>query len=196
MIKSLWDRGVGLFRLLWRELARFGTVGAVAFVIDSAIFIWLITGPMDDSHVKSKAISVAVATVFSWLGNRYWTFRHQRTRTRMRELTMFILMNLIGLLIMSGCVAFSYYILGLTSELASFVSGSIIGMGLAMVFRFVAYKFWVFTGTGDADTVKAAAQAAPYTDSAGPAGGPGQETPFGSRPEAGPALTPKNADET
>ncbi len=187
---------MGLFRLLWRELARFGTVGAVAFVIDSAIFIWLITGPMDDSHVKSKAISVAVATVFSWLGNRYWTFRHQRTRTRMRELTMFILMNLIGLLIMSGCVAFSYYILGLTSELASFVSGSIIGMGLAMVFRFVAYKFWVFTGTGDADTVKAAAQAAPYTDSAGPAGGPGQETPFGSRPEAGPALTPKNADET
>lgn len=163
MITSLWSRAVGLFKLLWRELAKFGTVGAVAFVIDSAVFLWLITGTMNDSHVKAKAIAVAVATLFSWLGNRYWTFRHQRTRTRLRELTMFVLMNAIGLLIMSGCVAFSYYILGLRSELASFISGSIIGMGLAMCFRFVAYKLWVFTGSDDAETARAAAYAAPYT---------------------------------
>ncbi|NLS08946.1 GtrA family protein [Nesterenkonia sp. MY13] len=162
-MKKLWTRGVGLFRLLWRELAKFGVVGGVAFLIDTAVFLWLITGPMDDSHVKSKAIAVAVATLFSWVGNRYWTFRHQRTRTRMRELVMFILMNVIGLLIMSGCVAFSFYVLGLRSEFASFVSGSIIGMGLAMVFRFIAYKYWVFTGEGDAETAKAAAHAAPYT---------------------------------
>ncbi|WP_120003168.1 GtrA family protein [Nesterenkonia muleiensis] len=163
MITSLWSRAVGLFKLLWRELAKFGTVGAVAFVIDSAVFLWLITGTMNDSHVKAKAISVAVATLFSWLGNRYWTFRHQRTRTRLRELMMFVLMNAIGLLIMSGCVAFSYYVLGLRSELASFISGSIIGMGVAMCFRFVAYKLWVFTGSSDADTARAAAYAAPYT---------------------------------
>lgn len=164
MIKSLWSRGVGLFQLLWRELAKFGVVGGVAFVIDSAVFLWLITGPMGDSHVKAKAIAVAVATLFSWIGNRYWTFRHQRTRTRMRELAMFILMNVIGLLIMSGCVAFSYYILGLRSELASFVSGSIIGMVLAMCFRFVAYKMWVFTGSGDAEQ-SSAAPSAPWTGS-------------------------------
>lgn len=163
MIISLWNRGVGLFRLLWRELVKFGAVGAIAFVIDSAVFLWLITGPMDDSHVKAKAIAVAVATLFSWLGNRYWTFRQQRTRTRTRELAMFVLMNVIGLLIMSGCVAFSYYILGLRSELASFISGSIIGMLLAMCFRFVAYKLWVFTGSGDVETARAAAHAAPYT---------------------------------
>lgn len=131
---------------LWREVAKFGAVGGVAFLIDSAIFLWLISGPMDDSHVKSKAIAVAVATLFSWVGNRYWTFRHRRTRTRTRELVMFVLMNLIGLGIQSGCVVVSYYLLGLTSATASFVSGSIIGMGLAMVFRFIAYRFWVFTG--------------------------------------------------
>lgn len=162
MIKSLWSRGVGLFHLLWRELAKFGVVGGAAFVIDSAVFLSLITGPMNESHVKAKAIAVAVATLFSWIGNRYWTFRHQRTRTRMRELAMFILMNIIGLLIMSGCVAFSYYILGLRSELASFVSGSIIGMLLAMCFRFVSYKLWVFTGSGDAEQASAAS-AAPWT---------------------------------
>jgi putative flippase GtrA len=161
---ELWGRGLRLFQALWRELAKFGVVGAGAFFIDSAIFLWLITGPMDESHVKAKAIAVAVATIFSWLGNRYWTFRRQRTRTRVRELAMFVLMNLIGLLIMSGCVAFSFYILGLRSELASFVSGSLIGMGLAMCFRFVAYKLWVFTGTDEGDTVRAAAHAPLYTD--------------------------------
>ncbi|TLP99517.1 GtrA family protein [Nesterenkonia salmonea] len=164
MIADLWTRGLRLFQALWRELAKFGVVGAGAFVIDSAVFLWLITGPMDESHVKAKAIAVAVATLFSWIGNRYWTFRHQRTRTRVRELGMFILMNVIGLLIMSGCVAFSFYVLGLRSELASFVSGSIIGTGLAMCFRFVAYKLWVFTGNNEGDTIRAAAHAAPYTD--------------------------------
>ncbi|RJN32069.1 GtrA family protein [Nesterenkonia natronophila] len=158
------DRGLRLFQALWRELAKFGVVGAGAFLIDSAIFLWLITGPMDESHVKAKAIAVAVATIFAWLGNRYWTFRRQRTRTRVRELAMFVLMNLIGLLIMSGCVAFSFYILGLRSELASFVSGSIIGMGMAMCFRFVAYKLWVFTGSAEGETALAAAHAPPYTD--------------------------------
>ncbi|WP_235928504.1 GtrA family protein [Nesterenkonia haasae] len=161
---DLLRRGLRLFQALWRELAKFGVVGAGAFVIDSAVFLWLITGPMGESHVKAKAIAVAVATLFSWIGNRYWTFRHQRTRTRLRELAMFVLMNVIGLLIMSGCVAFSFYILGLRSELASFVSGSIIGMGLAMCFRFVAYKLWVFTGDDESDTIRAVAHAAPYTD--------------------------------
>ncbi|TLP76845.1 GtrA family protein [Nesterenkonia sphaerica] len=161
---ALMVRGVRLFRKLWRELAKFGAVGAVAFVIDSTIFLWLITGPMDESHVKAKAIAVAVATLFAWLGNRYWTFRRHRTRTRIRELAMFVLMNVIGLLIMSGCVAVSFYLLGLRTELASFISGSIIGMGLAMCFRFVAYKLWVFTGSDEGDTARAAAHAPPYTD--------------------------------
>lgn len=146
MIGSPWEKALGLVRALWRELAKFGTIGAIAFVIDTTVFLWLISDPMDDSHVKAKAIAVAVATVFAWVGNRYWTFRHRRTKTKTRELVMFILMNLIGLSIQSGCVAFSYYVLGLRSTEASFISGSIIGMGLAMCFRFVAYKYWVFTG--------------------------------------------------
>lgn len=146
MVVRIWSWGVSLFLKIWREVAKFGVVGGLAFLIDSALFIWLISGPMDDSHVKSKAIAVAVATLFSWVGNRYWTFRHHRSPAPLRELAMFILMNGVGLLIQSGCVAFSFYVLGLTSPEASFISGSIIGMLLAMIFRFIAYKYWVFTG--------------------------------------------------
>ncbi|WP_300342238.1 GtrA family protein [Nesterenkonia sp.] len=164
---GLWDKALGLVRALWRELAKFGAVGGVAFLIDSAVYLWLITGPMDDSHVKAKAVAVAVATVFAWIGNRYWTFRHKRTTTRTRELLLFILMNLIGLAIQSGCVFFSYYILGLQSAQASFISGSIVGMGVAMCFRFVAYKYWVFTGDPQSTpTRSAAAESAARTGSA------------------------------
>lgn len=150
MISRLYTTLRDLALKLWREVAKFGVVGGVAFLIDSAIFLWLISGPMHDSHVKSKAIAVAVATLFSWVGNRYWTFRHRRTPTRARELIMFVVMNLIGLGIQSGCVVISFYVLGLTSTTASFISGSVVGMGLAMVFRFIAYRYWVFTGDAGA----------------------------------------------
>lgn len=155
MIQQLWQKALNLVRLLWRELAKFGAVGGVAFVIDSLIFLWLITGPMEDSHVKARLIAGAVATLFSWVGNRYWTFRHRRTRTKIRELVMFVIMNVIGMGIQAGCVFISFYALGLTSATASFISGNIIGLGFAMCFRFVAYKFWVFTG--DATVVPPAA---------------------------------------
>ncbi|GAB3846677.1 GtrA family protein [Nesterenkonia populi] len=154
-MSGLHRRPLDLLGRIWHEVAKFGAVGGVAFVIDTVIFLSLISGPMDESHVKAKAIAVAVATLFSWLGNRYWTFRSRRTRTKARELVMFVTMNLIGLAIQSGCVAFSFYVLGLTSPEASFVSGSIIGMGMAMVFRFVAYKFWVFTGDAEEIVVSA-----------------------------------------
>lgn len=163
-MNALWQRAVSLFRAFWRELAKFGAVGGVAFIVDSAIFLWLITGPMEDSHVKARIIAGGVATLFSWVGNRYWTFRHQRTKTRVRELLLFIVMNLIGMGIQAACVFLSFYGLGLTSAAASFVSGNIIGLGFAMCFRFVAYKFWVFTGDRDSTRAAAARSAATSGD--------------------------------
>ncbi|GAB3192618.1 GtrA family protein [Nesterenkonia suensis] len=146
MISRLWCRARDLFLVLWRELAKFGVVGGVAFVIDSAIFLWLLRGPMDDSQLKAKVVAGVVATLFSWVANRYWTFRHSRTRGKMRELVLFLLMNAIGLGIQTGCVGVSKYLLGLDSVTQVFIAGNIIGLVLATAFRFVAYKFWVFTG--------------------------------------------------
>ena len=151
MISRLWFRARDLFLVLWRELAKFGVVGGVAFVIDSAIFLWLLSGPLDDSQLKAKVVAGAVATMFSWVANRYWTFRHSRTRGKMRELMMFLLMNAIGLGIQTGCVGVSKYLLGMDSVTQVFIAGNVIGLVLATAFRFVAYKFWVFTGEAEAE---------------------------------------------
>ncbi|PRZ18165.1 GtrA family protein [Nesterenkonia sandarakina] len=145
MISKLSRRIENLFLTLWREVAKFGAVGGVAFIIDSAIFLWLISGPMDDSQLKAKVVSGVVATLFSWVANRYWTFRHKRSTGKTRELVMFLVTNAIGLGIQTGCVGIAKYVLGMDSVSEVFIAGNVIGLVLATIFRFFAYKYWVFT---------------------------------------------------
>lgn len=146
MISRVFLRARDLFLALWREVAKFGAVGGIAFIIDSSIFLWLIRGPMDDSQLKAKVVAGVVATLFAWVANRYWTFRRSRTKGKVRELLKFLLMNAIGLGIQTACVGVSKYILGMDTVTQVFIAGNVIGLVFATAFRFVAYKFWVFTG--------------------------------------------------
>lgn len=151
MFSDLWHRLVGLVRMLWREVAKFGTVGAAAFVVDSGVFLWLMNGPMEGSNVKSKIVAGVVASIFSWVANRFWTFRHRRQSNVGRELVLFMVMNAIGLGIQAGCVFIAQYGLDVTSTTGLFIAGNVIGLFFGTVFRFFAYRFWVFSETLEAD---------------------------------------------
>ena len=148
---DLWQRFTGLVSMLWREVAKFGTVGALAFVIDSAVFWWLMTGPMEGSNVKAKIWAGVVATLFSWVANRYWTFRHKRQANVVRELVMFLVMNAIGLGIQAGCVFIAQYLMGVTDPTGLFIAGNVIGLFFGTTFRYFAYRFWVFKDELDAE---------------------------------------------
>jgi len=145
----------GLVSLLWREVAKFGIVGGAAFIIDSGIYLWMLAGPMGDSPVKAKIVAGVVATLFSWVANRYWTFRHRRQANVVRELVMFLVMNAIGLGIAAACVWVTKYLLGLTDTTSVFIAGSVVGLILGTIFRFFAYRFWVFGGQEAAEPVEA-----------------------------------------
>ena len=135
------------------ELARFGSVGAVAYVVDLGLFNLLRFGPgdvLESKPLTAKVVSVAVATLVAWVGNRYWTFSDRRTSSRGRELAGFVVVNLGGLVIGVGCLAFSHYVLGLHSALADNVSANVIGLFLGTAFRYVAYCRLVFTGSSPA----------------------------------------------
>lgn len=151
MLSNLWQRFMALVSLLWREVAKFGTVGAAAFVVDSAVFLWLMSGPLQDSNVKAKIVASVVATLFSWVANRFWTFRHRRQSNVLREAVLFAIMNLIGMGIAAACVFVAQYWLGVTSTTGIFIAGSVVGLILGTIFRFFAYRFWVFTEELDAD---------------------------------------------
>lgn len=151
MISNLWHRCMALVSMLWREVAKFGVVGAAAFVVDSGIFIWLMHGPMEGSNVKSKVVASTVATIFSYVANRFWTFRHRRQNNLMREFVLFAVMNVIGMGIAAACVFVAQYWMGVTSTTGIFIAGSVVGLILGTIFRFFAYRFWVFTEELDAD---------------------------------------------
>ena len=91
MFTTLADRIRGLASLFWREVAKFGAVGGVAFVIDNGLTYYLMHGPMTDSEAKARFVGASVATVFSWIANRLWTFRHRRQANVLREFLMFVL---------------------------------------------------------------------------------------------------------
>lgn len=150
MITTIADRIRALASLFWRELAKFGAVGGVAFVIDKGLFWVLIHGPMENSEVKAQVLSASIATVFAWIANRYWTFRHRRQSNVLRELMMFLLINAIGLGIAAGFVWLAKYPLDISDRTGLFVAG-IIGTVLATAVRFVAYRFWVFNEELDAE---------------------------------------------
>lgn len=130
------------------ELARFGLVGGVAFVVDVGLYNVLRLTVLEDQPIGAKVVSVAVATVVAWLGNRYWTFRARRGASMRRELALFAVMNLAGLLIAVACLFVSHYVLGFTSQLADNVAGNGVGLVLGTAFRYVAYRYLVFTGPG------------------------------------------------
>ncbi|MFL4476428.1 GtrA family protein [Paeniglutamicibacter sp. MACA_103] len=151
MLIQIWGKLMGLASMMWREVAKFGVVGGVAFIIDSGIYLWMLEGPMHDSEVKAKIIAGVVATMFSWVANRFWTFRHRRQSNVVRELVMFLIMNAIGLGIAAACVFITKYWIGLTDTTSLFIAGSVVGLVLGTIFRFFAYRFWVFGAELDAE---------------------------------------------
>ena len=139
-------RLIAPFRVILHEIAKFGVIGMISFVIDVGIFNLLLFGggPFTGKPLTAKVISVAVATTFAYFGNRFWTFRH-RGRTNMgREYLLFFLLNGVAMLIAVGCLAFSHYVLGLDSALADNISANVVGLMLGTLFRFWSYRKWVF----------------------------------------------------
>ena len=136
----------GWWRRFARELASFGTVGAAAFVVDVGTFNLLIATVWSGSPLRAKIVAVVVATLFSWVGNRLWTYRHRRGasgRALLPELVLFVGLNGVALSISLLVLAFSHYLLGLTSPLADNVA-NVVGIAAGTAFRFYAYRTWVF----------------------------------------------------
>ncbi|MBO0908427.1 MULTISPECIES: GtrA family protein [Arthrobacter] len=139
------NHGISPVRKVLRRLGSFSLVGAVAFVVDVSLFNVLASTVLDDSPITAKVISVAAATTVSWVGSRYLTFRSTRGRSVRSETLLFALTNVVGLLIATGCLFVSHYVLGFTSQFADNISGNVIGVLAGNVFRYFAYRYVVFT---------------------------------------------------
>lgn len=132
-----------------KEFIQFGLVGATAFVIDMGLFNLLQHGPLAilSGHPNTaNAVAASIATIYSWIMNRVWTYRGRTQENAGREAFLFFFANLCGIGITQFCLLFSHHILGLTSPLADNISAYVVGFALGTAFRFVFYHYVVFTG--------------------------------------------------
>ena len=135
------------------ELAKFGVVGLIGSVIDLGGAAYL-HGAEGIGPMFSKAISLIAATAVTYLGSRFWTFRHRVNQALLREGMLFVALNVVGLVIAEAVIAFVSYGLDLKHVLA-YNAASVIGTGLGTIFRYFSYKKWVFLADTPAATVAA-----------------------------------------
>src|SRR5258708_36452056 len=137
-------------RDLGPELAKFGVVGATGAVVDLGGSA-LLYGTFHLGPITSKAIALTAACVVTYLGSRFWTFRNRENQAVHRELILFIVLNAIGLVIAEIVIGMTAYVFGAKDQLA-YNAASVIGTGFGTIFRFWAYRKWVFLAPPPAST--------------------------------------------
>ena len=140
-----------LYERLVRYALKFGVVGLVGYAVDVGIFNALRLGALGtdvwwQGPLGAKFVSVTIATLITWFGNRYWTFREHRRQNFLLELLEFAAIAAVGMGISLLCLYTSHYVLGYTSLLADNISTNVVGLALGTAFRFTFYRLWVFGG--------------------------------------------------
>ena len=129
------------------ELAKFGTVGALSFVIDVAIFNAVLL--VLDKPLTAKVISTVFSATNAFVLNRAWSFKHRERTTVRREYTLFFVLNAVGLAISLLCLAVSHYVLGFESRLADNIAANGVGLVLGTTFRFWSYRRFVWAAPSE-----------------------------------------------
>jgi putative flippase GtrA len=142
-VRDLYSR----VRPMLPEIIKFCVVGGLGTVIDIGGAA-VLHGKYHVEPLAAKAISTAAATVLTYLGSRFWTFKHRENQALQREAVLFVVLNLVGLLIAELVVGLVTYVMGLRGEL-DYNAASLIGTALATIFRYFAYKKWVFLAPAD-----------------------------------------------
>jgi putative flippase GtrA len=131
------------FEHLIHEIAKFGVVGAAAFVLTTALnnlfHFSAGLGPL-----TSFGLATAIAATLSYFANRHWTWRQKTDNGITRGLSMFLVLSAIGLGISEIPVGVSEYLLGFHSALAYNISSTLVGTALGTVWRFWSFRRWVF----------------------------------------------------
>jgi putative flippase GtrA len=141
--RSLYER----FRLLIHEAAKFGVVGAIGFVVSlgGADFLHFSLGV---GKYTSVVIATVLATIVTFIGNRWWAFRHRERTSMGQETVLFFVFNGIGLLIQLACVAIVVDGFNLQGSKLWYNLANLTGIGLGTLFRFWSYRKWVWKAGG------------------------------------------------
>ncbi|MDN4639306.1 GtrA family protein [Agreia sp. PsM10] len=130
-------------------------MGGVGFVVDAATFnglvYWNGSGPLFEQPLLAKIIAILVATLVTYFGNSWLTYRDRKAPRTARQLLLYAVLNGVAILIQLGCLGFSRYVLQLADPVADNISGTLVGQALATIFRYLTYARWVFPAERDSE---------------------------------------------
>jgi len=100
---------------LYREIAKFGAVGAAGVVVNLAAFN-VLRRVSDLQTVRASVVATLVAIVCNYVGFRYFAYRDRDKGGRARELTYFLVFSAIGLVIENAVLYAATYGMGWHSD--------------------------------------------------------------------------------
>ena len=103
-------------RTMLPEILKFLVVGGLGTVIDLGGAA-LLHSKYHFEPLAAKAVSVTLATLFTYLGSRFWTFRERENQSMRREAVLFFVLNVVGLLIAEAVIGLVTYVMGLRGSL-------------------------------------------------------------------------------
>jgi putative flippase GtrA len=142
-----------------RELVKFTVVGGICFVITIGLWWLLKLTVLGAKPVTAQAIAIIVATIVSYTLSREWSFRTRGGRERRHEAALFFVISAVAVglnLLPTICSRYllhleTPYVSMLTQEAADFLFGAVIGTLLGTVFRYWAFRKFVFPEAGARD---------------------------------------------
>jgi len=125
---------------LLQQFARFGCVGLVGLVLDTAT-VYALRASL--GLIGAGLVAYVVAATGNWLLNRLWTFRGQGSGPAHHQWLRFLLANLVGLVLNRGTYALLVLQVPLAAAqpviatTAGAIAGMVVNFGLSrrLVFR-------------------------------------------------------------
>ena len=130
-------------RLPSRQFIQFCIAGGIAFLIDSGV-THLLIHQFGIEPFRARIPAIVVAVLFTWLYNRYISFRHRRSRNRLAEFGRYVVGNAFGLAANYGAYALVIATVAFTREwpIIAVAAGSVAGF----LINYVSAHHFVFRG--------------------------------------------------
>jgi putative flippase GtrA len=154
IVPVLWLAGVQLgyaLGVVAKPFSQFGKFCAIGFTnaaVDFGVLYLLIaaTGVAAGvAYTLFKTVSFSVATLHSYLWNKYWAFGASRSHGGGREFASFIGVSLVSLLInvTIASIVVAFRPAGITPQAWAGIS-AVVGSAVALIFSFLGFRLFVF----------------------------------------------------
>jgi putative flippase GtrA len=130
--------------LMQLPVLRFAVIGALGVPVDAGM-LWLMTHKAGLDPYSGRLVSWACAASFTWIGNRYFTFRARRARGALgmaQEWLRFLAANAVGGLVNVGL--YSTLVRFAPPPLNNLYAALVVGVLAGLAFNFTLSRVLVF----------------------------------------------------